>query len=88
MRSSRARRCRSGGTGSPSELLRKGTITVKGKTRRLREDDADFFGTSYVFVRYDTDTNERLLVRHFGRLEWVRKGNWAVWVAANPSRTP
>jgi hypothetical protein len=70
---------------SSFELLRKGTITVKGKTRRLTEKDADFYGTSYVFVRYDTDTNERLLVRHFGRLEWVSKRDWAVWVAANPS---
>jgi hypothetical protein len=70
---------------SSFELLRKGTFTVKGKTRRLSENDADFYGTSYVFVRYDTASNERLLVRHFGRLEWVSKSDWAVWVAANPS---
>jgi hypothetical protein len=67
------------------ELLRKGEITKGGKTRRLREGDADFYGTSYVFVRYDTASNERVLVRHFGSLEWVSKGAWAVWVAANPA---
>jgi hypothetical protein len=71
---------------SAYELLRKGEITEGGKTRRLNDHDADFFGTSYVFVRYDTQNPERVLVRHFGGLEWVSKGQWAVWVAADPAR--
>jgi hypothetical protein len=67
------------------DLLRKGEVTEKGKTRRITDSDANYFGTSYVFVRYDTQSNERVLVRHFGGLEWVGKGDWAVWVAANPT---
>jgi hypothetical protein len=65
------------------DLLREGQIDVGGKKRRINDSDTDYYGTSFVFVRYDTDTNERLLVRHFDSVEWHRRGDWAVWVAAN-----
>jgi hypothetical protein len=42
-----------------------------------------FGGTALVFVRYDTDTNERMLVRHFGRTEWMKRSDYGAWVAAN-----
>jgi hypothetical protein len=70
------------------DLLIKGETSATGQKRRLRSDDADFSGTSYVFVRYDTENPERILVRHFGRLEWVTKSDWAVWVAANAGQAP
>lgn len=65
------------------ELLQAGEIEEKGKKRRINSNDASFFGTSAVFVRYDDENAERMLVRHFGRSEWWEKSNWAVWVAAN-----
>jgi hypothetical protein len=70
------------------DLLRAGEIAEKGKRRRITEADADFSGTSFVFVRYDTETNERILVRHFGRQEWHKPSDYAVWIAANPSLRP
>ena len=71
------------------DLLRKGEFTDKdGKTRPITKDDADFLGTSYVFLRYDDTTNEKMLVRHHSGVEWVSKSEWAVWVAANPGVTP
>jgi hypothetical protein len=66
-----------------ADLLRRAGDKEKDKTWQRLGDAAFFYGTSYVFVRYDTATNERMLVRHFGRLEWVSKGAWAVWIAAN-----
>jgi len=68
------------------KILRRGTIKDKGKERPIEKKDAVsfFLGTSYVFVRYDTATNDRVLVRHHSRLEWVAKSDWAVWIAANP----
>jgi hypothetical protein len=69
------------------ELLRAGEIGKGDKKRRIRDSDASFYGTSFVFVRYDTETNERMLVRHYGRTEWKSKSSYDVWVAANP-QTP
>jgi hypothetical protein len=66
------------------DLLRRAGDKRKNKLWQRLGDTAFFSGTSYVFVRYDTKTNEKMLVRHFGRLEWVSKREWAVWVAANP----
>lgn len=65
------------------ELLRAGEIEERGKRRRITDADANFYGTSFVFVRYDTETFERMLVRHYGSTEWKSKGSYAVWVAAN-----
>lgn len=42
-----------------------------------------FYGTNFVFVRYDTETNERMLTRHMGETEWMSKSDYAVWIAAN-----
>jgi hypothetical protein len=71
------------------DLLRKGEFTEKdGKTRPIKKGDANFLGTSYVFLRYDDTTNEKLLVRHHSGVEWVSKSDWAVWVAANPGTAP
>ena len=61
-------------------LKRAGT---KDKTRERLGDKEFFNGTSYVFVRYDPKSNERMLVRHWGDLEWHSRSDWAVWVAAN-----
>jgi hypothetical protein len=65
------------------DVLLAGEIEEKGKKRRITGADANFYGTSYVFIRYDTDTNERILVRHFSGTEWRKKGDFAVWIAAN-----
>ena len=70
------------------DLLRAGEITEKGRRRRITEADADFYGTSFVFVRYDTDTNERILVRHFSGTEWHKQSDFDVWVAANTKQRP
>lgn len=67
------------------DLLRAGEIGEGAKKRRIRDDDASFYGTSFVFVRYDTETNERMLVRHYGSTQWKRKSEYGVWVAANAS---
>jgi Domain of unknown function (DUF4157) len=65
-------------------LMRAGRIKEDGKWRRINDSDGSFSGTSFVFIRYDTDTNERMLVRHFGGSEWKSKSWYEVWVAANP----
>jgi hypothetical protein len=70
------------------DLLRAGEIVEKGKRRAITEGDANFYGTSFVFIRYDTETNERILVRHFAGQEWHEKSDFAVWVAANASLRP
>jgi hypothetical protein len=70
------------------DLLRKGEIEVGRKKRRITDADADFYGTAFVFVRYDTATNERMLVRHLGGAEWKDKSSYEVWVAANPISPP
>lgn len=66
------------------DLMRAGRIKENGKWRRINDSDASFFGTSFIFIRYDTDTNERMLVRHFGGSEWKSKASFDKWVAANP----
>ncbi len=66
------------------DLLQVGEVTEKGKTRPIKKGDANFLGTSYVFLRYDDKTNDRVLVRHHSGVEWHDKSDWAVWVAANP----
>jgi hypothetical protein len=70
------------------ELLRVGEVVEKGKRRRITETDADFYGTSFVFVRYDTATNERILVRHHSSEEWHTRADFAVWIAANAALRP
>jgi len=65
------------------DLLRAGEIEERGKKRRITDADANFYGTSFIFVRYDTETFERMLVRHYGSTEWKSKGLYSVWVAAN-----
>jgi Domain of unknown function (DUF4157) len=65
------------------DLLRAGEVKEGGKRRRVNDSDADFYGTSFVFVRYDTKGTDRILVRHFDSLEWHKQGDFAVWVAAN-----
>lgn len=66
------------------DLMRAGRIKENGKWRRINDSDASFFGTSFIFIRYDTDTNDRMLVRHFGGSEWKSKASFEKWVAANP----
>ena len=66
------------------DLLQVGEVTEKGKTRPIKKGDANFLGTSYVFLRYDDKTNDRMLVRHHSGVEWQNRSDWAVWVAANP----
>ncbi len=74
------------------DLLRAGEITEGKKKRRLKDTDISLIaGSSMVFVRYDTETNERILVRHYGNTEWKSKSSFAVWVAANvniPQQSP
>jgi hypothetical protein len=66
------------------DLLRAGEITEGQKKRRIKDTDISSpAGSSFVFVRYDTDTHERMLIRHFGSTQWVSKSSYAVWVAAN-----
>jgi len=69
-------------------LLRKGVVEYKvrgvTKTRPIKPTDANFYGTSFVFVRYDDPKNPtKMLVRHFDTPEWVSKTRYEVWVAAN-----
>jgi hypothetical protein len=69
-------------------MLRKGVIEykVRGKvkTRRIKPEDGNFYGTSFVFVRYDNpDKPTKMLVRHFGGEEWHKPSDYQVWVAAN-----
>ena len=69
------------------DLLRTGEIEDAGtkKMRPLTGADADFFGTSAVFVRYTDSTFQEVEVRHFGRTEKWPKSDWEVWIAANPN---
>ena len=71
------------GSRSAYDLLVEGEIDADGEKRPLRETDADFYGTSFVFVRYDPENEERMLVRHFGRSEWMDRSDYDVWIAAN-----
>ena len=70
-------------------LLRKGVVEYKKKkgvtrTRPISPSDANFYGTSFVFVRYDDPKKPtKMQVRHFGTQEWKSKSDYAVWVAAN-----
>ena len=66
------------------EKIRKGTITEKGKERPLKKRDANFLGTSYVFLRYDDKVPGRIWVRHHWWVEDHDESDWAVWIAANP----
>ncbi|MCX9012825.1 MAG: hypothetical protein OIN66_17125 [Candidatus Methanoperedens sp.] len=75
------------------DLLQAGEIEEKGKKRRLTEADAglqgtSFYGTSFVFVRYDSETNEKMRVRHYGETQWKSKSDYEVWIAANIKETP
>jgi hypothetical protein len=68
------------------DLLVQGEVAQKkGKARAITKDDADFYGTSYVFLRYEGTNNETLVVRHHSGVETHPKSDWAVWIAANPS---
>jgi hypothetical protein len=68
------------------DLLRAGEITEGGKKRRLQESDIHYpAGSSLVFVRYDTDTNDRIRVRHYDKTQWMLKSYFNVWIAANVS---
>jgi hypothetical protein len=70
---------------SAYELLVKGETTdAKGKARAITKDDANFLGTSYVFLRYEGANNEKVVVRHHSGVEVHPKSDWAVWIAANP----
>ena len=71
---------------SAYELLVKGEATdAKGKPRAITKKDANFLGTSYVFLRYEGANNEKVVVRHHSGVEVHPKSDWAVWIAANPS---
>jgi hypothetical protein len=70
---------------SAYELLVKGETTDdKGKARAITKDDANFLGTSYTFIRYEGANHEKVVVRHHSGVEVHPKGDWAVWIAANP----
>ena len=56
----------------------------KGKARAITKDDANFLGTSYVFLRYEGANNDKVVVRHHSGVEVHLKSDWAVWIAANP----
>jgi hypothetical protein len=68
------------------DLMRVGEKKEHGKMRRIQDSDGAFLGmfngTSFVFVRYDSDKS--MLVRHGGRLQSKAKDSYQVWVAANP----
>ena len=67
-------------------LMQAGVIkdAQTGKLRKIGPDDANFYGTSFVFVRYDDPAKPtRMLVRHFGSDEWKAPADYAVWIAAN-----
>jgi hypothetical protein len=68
------------------DLLRAGEKEEGGKRRRIRNTDTNFYGTSFVFIRYDTETTERILVRHFDDVEWHERGDFDVWIAANTTQ--
>lgn len=65
------------------DKLREAEVTAAdGKTRRINDSDANYFGTSYVFVRYGS-TFEEMHLRHFGRVDQVHKSEYEKWIAAN-----
>ena len=67
------------------DLLVKGEATDdKGKPRAITKKDANFLGTSYVFLRYEGTNNEKIVVRHHSGSRSTRRASWAVWIAANP----
>jgi len=69
------------------DLLRAGEFTPKkGKARPITKEDANFLGTSYVFLRYEGPNNDKIVVRHHSGVETVSKSEWAVWIAANPAQ--
>ena len=53
---------------SAYDLLQTGEVTEKGKQRPITKKDADFYGTSYVFLRYDDTTNDRMLAVSYTHL--------------------
>jgi hypothetical protein len=66
------------------ELLRVGSVALKGgKTRPIQATDANFYGTSFVFVRYVGSAHDEIEVRHFSGVERHKKSDFEVWVAAN-----
>jgi len=65
------------------DLLLVGEKDENGKKRRINDGDANFSGTSFVFVRYDTNANERMWVRHYGSTDPMNKTRYEKWVAAN-----
>jgi len=69
---------------SAYDLLVQGGVTEKGKTRAITKDDANFLGTSFVFLRYEGPSNDTVVVRHHSGVETHAKAGWAVWIAANP----
>ncbi len=71
------------GSSRAYNLLRAGKIKRKGKKRRINSGDANFYGTSLVFVRYDSKNKERILARHYGFDDWVKKSEFKVWIAVN-----
>ena len=67
------------------DLLVKGEATDdKGQPRAITKKDANFLGTSYVFLRYEGANQEKVVVRHHSGVEVHPKSDWAVWIAANP----
>jgi hypothetical protein len=79
----RQARRRDAGVGEPQayELLQAGSVKLKGgKTRPIVKTDADFYGTSSVFVKYE---GKAIVVRHFGRTETHKESDFEVWIAAN-----
>jgi hypothetical protein len=71
------------GSTAAYDMLRQAEITdAKGQKRRITKDDADYYGTSMVFVSYGK-TNEELILRHFDGTETHEKGDYDKWVAAN-----
>ena len=70
------------------DLLKAGQVEEGNKKRPITNTDANFYGTSYVFVRYDTENKERLYVRHWSGSEWHDRADWAVWIAANVNEPP
>ena len=72
------------GSRADYDILRAGRIEENGKLRRLTDTDS-FYGTSFVFVRYDPENPKRMEIRHYGRTEWKDSTDYEVWVAANVS---
>lgn len=67
-------------------LLRLGEVEEGGRPRALQQSDLHQpAGTSFVFVRYDSDTHDKLWVRHFGDTVLWDKSYFDKWIAANVS---